>query len=875
MAVNLLGKLRKAFVGTDGLVDAADVQVSNTPLTGVLSGVIDNQTALNRIDGTGVGSAIFRFTGSYSAQSSNINEWFGGKQLVRLRCTDSGFGTGSSGTVTFDLPGTTALNTAFDQLVTEGLDERIQFVIEYTGASKDRLSIRPRVSPSPQIMGTTNILVRQGVAAQLEITRTSGTISDYVFLSISQIGGESGELFDILRLQNPATISWDASSTGTLPDQVQKGFAYKVVNAPSDGSGRFDEVMYDGDWVVWEGETFTAWATEPHQWFVISAHDVRRISALENEFLNDVAITTPVSDRNAVTRGADYADSAGEIRIKIYDTVDDYSAADLNTTGQIDQFTQASDTTGVVAVRLTGTQATLEDDLPNLYLYLDDTLLGNFERDLTYRGDFGAESDYILTTPINYVVNEVIRVYQGTTVDRYNSPNLDIVESNLSDEVQAKLNNTDHGGGDTNNRISTLESKMAALFPLTPDVGKLTDFADIYNDSNTTQAVTITDGYSLIADYRSDSERYESTGVTYDNTGTNVVTYTGLGTSYNKGFGFTVSGPSDKILMWVLDDSTRIPYIDITSAGNIRVNNYTTATAPGQDITNETHFDPRTSGDTILTTASDSVQTFTVTPYPTGATNTSRTMQLDPEVYLNGSNTQAGSFIDINAPNTNTAQAQQTVQHNIYLGPIYNNRTVTITLGYTFRVSGSDLLLDVVLLAAPSDVTIDITNVATNLNYTSASTTTRTDNYLILNDENGDYTFTGAVDILVTFHPIGTTNLMEVVPVVINSSNVIDELNDATIPRPPQDFASVEIPDDIDFITLQSEHYFIHRDLSALLRRRGTKWAYGLALLEEVTEQQITETVDFTQGIILVAPDNSRHKLTVANDGTLKTEVVT
>ena len=861
------------FIQGGKVANAEDIELLAT-YAGVLTGASDAETALRRLDATGQGSPIVRFTGSFVAEGSNITQWFGDRQLTRLRCTDSNIGVGSSGTVTFQLPGATALGTAFDTLATLGIDETIRFIIEYTGPSKDRLSIIPRPGVSnPVIMGTANIIVRSGIAAEIEVTRTSGTISDYVFQSIGGIG-DGGELFDAIRLQNPSNVVWDASENGTLPTQVAKGNAYKVVNAPSDGSGRFGEVMYTDDWVIWEGETFTAWATEPHQWFVIPAHDVRRISALETDFLTDVAVSD-ISSRNAVNRGADYADSASEIRIKIYDTVDDYSAADLNTTGQIDQFTQASDATGVVAVRLSGTQATLASTLPNLYLYLDDTLLGNFERDLNYQGDFGAESDYILTAPINYVANEVIRVYQGTTVDRYNVPNLDISEENLTQEVQDKLNNSDHQGGDLAARIATLESKIAALFPLTPDVNKLTDFADIYNDSNTVQSVTTTDGYSLIADYRSDSERYESTGVTYDNSGTNVVTYTGLGTSYNKGFGFTVSGPSNKTLLWVIDDTTRIPYLDITSAGNIRVNNYTTATAPGQHIENESHTLTKSGGSaTTLSTASDSVQTFTITPYPTGALNASRSLQVGIDVYVNGSNTQAEHLQTIILPDTNIAQSRQEIPASIFLGPLYNSRTVDVTFGYELRVSGSDYLVDFTLISAPSDVTVDMEDVFTFLTYTSASTTTRTDNYVNLTVPLGDYTFTGAIDILLTFHPIGTSGLMNVVPVTIDSSNVINELNDATAPVPPQDFASVEIPDDIDFVTFQSEHSFNHSDLASLIRRRGTKWAYGLALLQEVTEQQITEQIDFTQNFVLIdTVTGNRTVVSIANEA-LKTEVL-
>lgn len=442
MPINVLGKFRKAFVGEEGLMDAADVQLDATNLVGLLSGTTDIQDALTKFDATGVGASIFNFTGSYSAQASNINEWFGGKQLVRMRCTDSNIGVGSSGTVTFNLPGASALGTAFDQLVATGLPEIIRFVIEYTGPAKDQLNILPRAAPSPQITGTTSILVRSGIAAQLEVTRTSGTISNYVFQSIGAVDAGS-DFSNSLRLQNPAQVVWDASATGVLPTTVDKGFAFKVANAPTDGSGRFGEVMYNGDWVVWEGTTFTSWAAEPHQWFVLAAHDVRRISALETDFLSDVAIT-PISNRNAIIRGADYADTAGEIRLKIYPTVADYSAADLNTTGDVDEYTDTSDQTGILAIRLPGTQATLADVLPTLYIYSEDgsgnfTLLGNMSRDFHPQGDFGSESDYTSEFDINYTANDTIRVYVGVEVDRYNAPNLDIFKENLSDELQQQI----------------------------------------------------------------------------------------------------------------------------------------------------------------------------------------------------------------------------------------------------------------------------------------------------------------------------------------------------------------------------------------------------------------------------------------------------
>lgn len=434
---SILYRLRAALQGNFVAV-GSEIELLATHV-GVIAGANNVATAVARIDGTGVGAAIFQFTGNYTAATANISEWFGGRQQTRLRCTDN---SGIS-PVTFILPGTTDLTTAFDQLAAAGIPETLRFIIEYTD-TVTFLRVVPLASPNPQIQGTTSIIIRGGIAATVEITRTGGVISNYIFQAIGQIGDQAGgSTLDSLKLINPSTAIWDASSTGTLPSTgVVKGNAYRVANAPADGSGRFGEVMENGDWVVWEGETFTSWSAEPHLWFVLPAHDVRRVSALGTEFLNDVAVST-VSDRNSVIRGDDYADSAGEIRLKIYATRADYDAADLNTTGDIDEYTDPADQTGYLGIRLTGTLATVQDVLPTLYVYEDDagtfTKLLNMNRDFTYEGNFGAESDYLSNESIEYTGGTTLRIYIGEDVDRFNIPNLDIRLENLTDELQQQL----------------------------------------------------------------------------------------------------------------------------------------------------------------------------------------------------------------------------------------------------------------------------------------------------------------------------------------------------------------------------------------------------------------------------------------------------
>lgn len=437
---SILYRLRAALQGGRVAVAGEIELLQNYP--GVVTGTTDVETALQRLDGTGVGAGLQTFSGSFTASAANINTWFGDRQQTRLRCVSSG----GISPVIFTLPGTTELTTAFNTLQTAGLPEVIRLIIEYTGPSTALLRVIAQSSPNPQIGGTSAAIVRTGTFATFEITRTSGVISDYVFQDRNVIGGSGGSTLDTIRLISPATEVWDASANGPLPSTgVITGNAYKVVNAPSDGSGRFGEVMQNDDWVIWEGATFTSWSATPLQWFVLPAHDVRRITALEQDFLTDIEITLPVTDRNGTIRGADYADTAGEIRMKIYPNASDYSAADLNTTGQIDQFTSTTNAVGRLGIRLAGQLSSLTTVLPTLWVYADDgssgfTRLLNLDRDFTHQGDFGVESDYLSDTNISYQANDVLRIYVTTDLDRYSAPNLDITESNLVNAVQGKLN---------------------------------------------------------------------------------------------------------------------------------------------------------------------------------------------------------------------------------------------------------------------------------------------------------------------------------------------------------------------------------------------------------------------------------------------------
>ncbi len=875
---SILYRLRAALQG--GFVSVANEVELLATFAGVVTGSNSVETGLQRLDGTGVGAPIFTRTSSYTAQGSNIDEWFGGRQQTRIRFTDDG----PLLPPTFTLPGATALGTAFDQLVTAGLPETIRFIIEYTGPSSAILNVVPRdsLAGTPQIAGTSRILVRSNIMATLEVTRSGGVISNYIFQAIGVIGDTGGSTLDNVKFINPATDVWDASASGPLPDvsSVVKGNAYRVVNAPSDGSGRFGEVMRDGDRVVVEAETFTSWtATTPRQWSVLPLDDVRRITALEQDFLNTI-LETPKNDRNTIVRGANYADSVNEIRMKIYATRAAYDPSDLNTTGIVDQYNDAADQTGFLAIRLPGSAASLATVLPSLYIYneSDNTSpLLNLYDDFTHRGDFGGESDYLANDTINYNANDVWRIYSATIEERYNSPDLDVFEANLSDALQAKVNRTDPNNSNDEARIATLESQVSALYPLRSYVTDLESWGDLYNPELSAGTVDITTGYSLLADYRGDGTRYESAGVTYSDTGTNVVTYTGLGDSLFRGFGFNVPAPSDQVLLWIVDGSDRIPFVDMTSGGLYRINNYTAASTEDERVENQGHSITTITGQQTLRAGTTDTATFTVTPFPTNASQTSRSGQLGLDVFVNGSDTQAEHLQSITLPADNTAQAATEFDASIFLGPLHQSRTVNVRMSYTARVSGSDLLVDVQLITAPTDVTIHLQDVYVFLSYTAPATTARVDNFVNLQGAGGDYVFTGQNELLISFHPNLTNNTMDVVPAAVDSTGSVDLLNDGRAPVPANHFDSVEIPDQtalagFEFRTFAPDHYLTHNNLGTLLTRRATQWVYGLALLRAVTEHAVTELVDFTQGVVLVSPNDTRYTVTVADDGTLKTD---
>ena len=230
-------------------------------------------------------------------------------------------------------------------------------------------------------------------------------------------------------------------------------------------------------------------------------------------------------------------------------------------------------------------------------------------------------------------------------------------------------------------------------------------------------------------------------------------------------------------------------------------------------------------------------------------------MSVGFDVLSNGADTQGEHFETFDVPETATAQDRIQRTFNIYLGRLHGNRTVTVTIDYRFTVpSPTEFRLIFTLQTAPSDVTIRVQDVALTRTYTPAATTTRTDDFEILQDAGGNYTFTGQNELLIAFHPSLVNRTMQVVPAAVDSTGTINELNNRVAPVPAHNFASVEIPDtvalpDFEFRTARVDHYLNHSDLASLLGDRTVQWVYNKAQLRTVaTIHAVSEALDLAAG---------------------------
>ena len=251
-------------------------------------------------------------------------------------------------------------------------------------------------------------------------------------------------------------------------------------------------------------------------------------------------------------------------------------------------------------------------------------------------------------------------------------------------------------------------------------------------------------------------------------------------------------------------------------------------------------------------------------------------MQVGLDVLVDGVDTQGEGIIQFELPDTNVAQARQTISHTINLGPLHGNRRVTVTMGYATRVSGSDLLIDITYVAGPTDVTISLRDVADFRTFTAPATVARVDQWVSFQGPGGDYTLSGDTNFAFTFQPHASNNTTNAVGAARNAAGTTVEFNDISIPLPDVLFDSVEIQTagaltGSEFRTFAPEHFLVHSDISALLANSAQRWCYGLADERTVTENAVTEQVDFTQGIVLTSPDSSRWIVTIDDTGAIST----
>ena len=554
---------------------------------------------------------------------------------------------------------------------------------------------------------------------------------------------------------------------------------------------------------------------------------------------------------------------------------------------------------------------------------------GKYIYQITLPAEAGTDS------PTSHLVQAIVDTITPTGFnDSYK-----IVRNNVEQNLLSQID--DHG---SNADISALESKVNALYPLTPDVDILINWANIYDPIHGAATVDIVSGYSSIADYRSSALSFTSSPGPSFGTGTNVITYADLTTNLHRSFGFalpqtnevTLTGTSgtanisvngveylatfntnltttasdfvtshataldtagvivtsnaavltfvsadpsvlftitdavnatgdlagteataalaDKTLMWIVDGGTNIPFVDITSAGNIRINNYVPEETTSDIVTDQVHFLTKQSGPATISAGSGN-QRFALTNFPAGATSTSRTLQIDIDVFVNGVDTDASHDQIIELPALNTAQALDTFDASINLGPLHGSRIVNVTVGYEFIVDGPDLDVQLTLVTAPSDVSVNFEgSTAVLLNYTAQNVVARVDNFLNLNSLGGDYTFTGQQEFIISMRPTISsggheTGYLEVVPVAVGSDGVISQLNDSNIRIPTPLWTDIEVADDIAFKTFVADHYFTHAELAGLLQHRTERWAYGLARLQTINSgHSFTQAVDLQSG---------------------------
>lgn len=294
---HILYKLQPAQAG-DFVADAADIEVEGTLNTCLLDNANEVEEALKRIDNTGLGAQSRTWSGTFFnssyGESGNQDTWYGGRQSVMLETLSTQSGNAQ---YIFEVPNLSELGSMFDDLASRNLAEIYTLTLTHRAGSSSsivRNSLTVRTSFGTNAIGFQQTTIAQGQSVTYRIERIGGNIQSWERLTVQQAVQPVATFGEVV-LQN---LGWNNTNESFLPPSasVQKGYAFPVINSnPNDGTlrqglldaGVSDRVIYDGDYVVWTADAFTAW-TNGGDWFVLSRNDLQRMSREQTNFLSQV-----------------------------------------------------------------------------------------------------------------------------------------------------------------------------------------------------------------------------------------------------------------------------------------------------------------------------------------------------------------------------------------------------------------------------------------------------------------------------------------------------------------------------------------------------------------------------------------------------------
>ena len=286
MPIPLFDKLISGFGGP--YADANRVEVDETNFSGIFDGDGNIQQSLDKVDATSLGAPIsFRTDDAFVLTDGNANQWF--NREIRNNAATNAFRT-------LVLPSNAQITNVINAVT--GRARPFRITISYTGGISNDITVnRLRITTNlngPTIAGRGAITLSRGEAVVFEQAEDNG---QWAVLSEALIQTEGTTPVGTVILQ--AGTTWDASDTASLPTaNVQQGYAYEVSGAATGGTDVFGETVYNGDWVIWDNATFTAWSNAS-DWFVLPSSDVRRIIQNNDAFLTQV---TRTGDRYDLSR---------------------------------------------------------------------------------------------------------------------------------------------------------------------------------------------------------------------------------------------------------------------------------------------------------------------------------------------------------------------------------------------------------------------------------------------------------------------------------------------------------------------------------------------------------------------------------------------